>query len=91
MTDVEQEERASDSGIPVNELALASLFLSVVWIFGLGSIAGIVLGRRALREIDRSQGSQGGALFAKAALVIGIFGLGSTGLVIAIAIQASGA
>ena len=91
MTDTERDERAGDSGTPVNELALASLFLSVVWIFGLGSLAGIVLGRRAMRAIDRSQGAEGGAIFAKAAIVIGIFGLGSTGLVIAIAIQASGA
>lgn len=88
MADGEHDRRASDSGIPVNEMALASLFLSMAWIFGVGSLAGIVLGRRALREIDRSQGSQGGALFAKAAIVIGVFGLGSASLVIAIAIQA---
>ena len=68
-----------------NGLALTSLFLGIFWIFGLGSIAAIYLGRRAMQEIDASDGAQGGRAFAWAGIVSGIFGLISLGLVIAIA------
>lgn len=63
-------------------LAIASLFLSIVWIFGLGSIVGIYLGVRSLREIRESDGARGGRSLAIAGLVIGVLGMGSLGLVI---------
>lgn len=71
-----------EEGAETSELALASLFLSLVWLFGLGSIAGIYLARRSLREIRDSDGRIGGRVLAIAGLVIGFIGLGSLALVI---------
>jgi hypothetical protein len=62
--------------------AIASLFIAIVWIFGLGSIVAIFLGRRALREIDES-GDMGGRGIAIAGIVIGLAGLASAGLLVA--------
>ena len=70
-----------------NGLALTSLFLGIFWIFGLGSIAAIYLGHKALREIEISEGAQSGRAFAWAGIVSGLFGLVSLGLVIAIAMN----
>lgn len=63
-------------------LAIASLFLSIVWLFGLGSIAGMYLGARSLREIREADGALGGRSIAIAGLVIGIIGMGSLALVV---------
>lgn len=65
-----------------NDLAIASLFLSIIWIFGVGSVLGIALARRSLREIEASGGRQGGRILAVAGFWIGIIGLGSLALVI---------
>ncbi len=70
-----------------NGLALTSLFLGIFWIFGLGSLVAIYLGHRALREIEASDGRQGGRAFAWAGIASGVFGLISVGLVIAIAMN----
>ena len=80
--------RESDSGAETSELALAALFLSIVWLFGLGSVAGIVLGRRSAKAIEASDGALSGLSLARAAVWVGVFGLASLGLVIAIAVDA---
>lgn len=71
-----------EEGAETSELALASLALSIVWLFGFGSIAGIYFARRSLREIRESEGAIGGRALAIAGLVIGVLGLGSTALVV---------
>jgi hypothetical protein len=63
-------------------LAIASVVLGIVWLFGLGSIAAIGLGWRALRDIDASDGL-GGRGIAIAGIAIGLFGLASAGLLVA--------
>jgi hypothetical protein len=55
--------------------AIASFVLSLVWIFGLGSIVGIVLARSARREIATSNGRITGDGFAIAGMVLGILGV----------------
>lgn len=62
--------RAKTSG-----LAIASFVLSLVWIFGLGSLLGIIFGIIALVTISRSQGAKRGRGWAVAGLVIGVLGL----------------
>ena len=71
-----------------NELALISLGLGIFWLFGFGSLAAIYLARKALIEIDRSEGKESGRAFAWAGILSGIFGLTSTGMVIAVALTA---
>ena len=56
-------------------LAIASFVLSLVWIFGLGSLLAVVFAIIARKNIKRSRGTQNGNGLAIAALVIGILGL----------------
>ena len=57
----------------LNVLAILSLIASFVW--GLGSIAAVIMGHTALRQIERSGGTQSGRPAAVAGLAIGYFGL----------------
>ena len=84
----EAEARRESSGREANELALISLVLGIFWLFGFGSVAAIYLGRKALIEIAEPGRGESGRAFAWAGIVSGIFGLTSTGLVIAVAIKA---
>lgn len=74
-----------DSGDEANELALISLALGIFWLFGFGSLAAIYLGRKALIQIAEPDRHESGRAFAWAGILSGIFGLTSTGLVIAVA------
>lgn len=71
---------APAAGVPTdtNGKAIASLIFGLLWIFGLGSLVAVVLGHMATREIDRSQGRQGGRGIAVAGLILGWLGLAST-------------
>jgi hypothetical protein len=61
-----------------NGLAIASLVLSLLWIWGLGSLLAVILAVRARTQIRDSGGRQGGDGLAVAGLVIGIIGLAGT-------------
>jgi hypothetical protein len=56
-----------------NGLAVASLVASLLWMGWFGSVAAIVLGHVALRQINESGGRQSGRGLAVAGLVIGYF------------------
>lgn len=72
-------------------LAVVSIILSLLWLFGLGSIAGIVTGFVARRRIKRSGGARTGSGLALAGIILGIVTLGLTVLVgLAIAVFAVG-
>jgi hypothetical protein len=58
-----------------NGLAIASLIAGFLWMIWLGSIAAIVLGHVALRQIRASHGRQSGKGLAIAGLAFGYFGL----------------
>ncbi|UJA21522.1 DUF4190 domain-containing protein [Thermoleophilia bacterium SCSIO 60948] len=70
-------------------LAIASLFLSIIWLFGIGSAAGIWLGFKSLRSIKRSSGTEGGRVLAIAGVVIGLVGFASLGLVVVFALYSA--
>ena len=57
-------------------MAIASLVLAILWRYGLGSIAAILLGRSAHHPIEASDGTQTGASLATAGVVVGWIGLG---------------
>src|SRR5438876_8315312 len=61
--------RSSRSGKTVNRLALLSFILGIFWLGGLGSIAAMVLGYHALRQMRGNKGREGGRRMA----FIGIF------------------
>ena len=57
----------------LNALSVVSLVASVLWVCGLGSVAGVVLGAVALNQIKRS-GERGYGL-AVAGIVVGVLGI----------------
>ena len=62
-------------GRHVNGLAIASIVVGVLWMWWLGSLAAVIMGHLALRQIARSGGAQSGRTAALAGLGIGYFGL----------------
>jgi len=54
-----------------NGLAIASLVLSILGLFGIGSLLGIIFGYKARREIRESRGYQSGDGLALAGIIIG--------------------
>ena len=72
-----------------NGLAIASLFLSILWLFGIGSIVGIVLGYLGMGQIRDSGGRQGGRAIAIAGVVVGIIGLASLAVLIAFVVSSA--
>ena len=59
----------------VNGLAIASLVVGVLWMFWWGSVAAVVMGHIALRQIEQSGGTQTGRRVAIAGLTVGYFAL----------------
>jgi hypothetical protein len=68
----------SDVWVPprTNMLAIASLTLGILWLGWLGSLAAVIAGHMARRQIAASNGSQTGNGLATAGLVLGYVGLG---------------
>ncbi|HEV3079921.1 MAG TPA: GYF domain-containing protein [Gemmataceae bacterium] len=64
-----ERRRRAGKAAPVNKLAFASFILGLVWLGGLASVAAIVLGYLALRQISRNKSREGGRRMA----LIGIF------------------
>jgi Domain of unknown function (DUF4190) len=60
---------------PTNGLAIASLLFGIFWLGGIGSLAALVLGYRARREIRNSAGFQRGSSLATIGIVLGWIGL----------------
>jgi hypothetical protein len=58
-----------------NGLAVASLILSIVWLFGIGSILGIIFGFVSRGQIERSRGAQRGDGMAMAGIIVGFITL----------------
>lgn len=67
-------------------LAIAALVLGVLWLGGLGSLAAVVLGVMALRQLRRADGQRGGRGLAIAGAALGGVGLVATLLLASIAI-----
>jgi hypothetical protein len=78
------EEEADTNG-----LAIASVFLGIIWIFGIGSVLAIVLGYLGLKQIRASDGLQGGRAIAIAGVIIGIVGLLSLAILVAFLISSA--
>ena len=70
---------AGESG-EVNRLAIASLVLGLLWLYGLGTVAALVLGYSARRQI-RETGQRGEGL-AVAGIVFGWLGVAVVVLVV---------
>lgn len=62
-------------GQTTNGLAIASLVLGIVWVFGLGSILAVIFGFVGRKQIRQSGGRQGGGGMAIAGIVLGFVGV----------------
>jgi hypothetical protein len=58
-----------------NGLAIASVVSAVFWMWWLGSLAAVIMGHAALRQINRSGGRQTGRGVAITGLALGYLGL----------------
>ncbi|MDA2979426.1 MAG: DUF4190 domain-containing protein [Actinomycetota bacterium] len=58
-----------------NGLAIASLVLGIVWIYWIGSVLAVIFGGVAIKQINASNGQQGGKGLAIAGLVLGLVGV----------------
>jgi hypothetical protein len=65
-----------------NGLAIAAMVLGIVWVYWIGSILALIFGYIAKRQIDESQGRQGGRGMAIAGIVLGWVGVGVLALCI---------
>jgi uncharacterized protein DUF4190/uncharacterized protein DUF1707 len=61
--------------VRTNGLAIASLVVACLWMFGLGSMLAIVFGHLALHQINRSAGAETGRGVAFAGLALGYLGI----------------
>jgi hypothetical protein len=73
-----------------NGLAVASLVLGILWVWGLGAILALIFGIVGRRQIANSNGRQGGGGLATAGIVLGSLGIvGAVTLTIGLALAGS--
>lgn len=58
-----------------NGLAIASMVLGIVWIYGIGAALALIFGYQAKAQIDRSGGREAGRGMAIAGIVLGWIGI----------------
>lgn len=71
-----------------NGLAIASLVLGLLWLYGVGSILAMIFGHVAMSQIDGSRGGQTGRGMALAGAILGYIGTAVLVLVILVAASA---
>jgi hypothetical protein len=65
-----------------NQFAMASLVLSISWVFFIGSVLGVIFGHLALPQIKESNGEETGRGSAMLGLLIGYTGIAAGLLVV---------
>jgi len=88
---IQPTEQQSSEHIIVSKTsgkAIASLVLSLLWLYGIGSILAIILGHMARTDVENSKGRLTGGGIALAGLIIGYISLAVVvlGILAAIAI-----
>ncbi len=68
--------------VTTSGLAIASVVFGLLWIFGVGSLIGLVLGIAALRRIRRARGLIGGRVIAVLGITISASTLAGTALLL---------
>lgn len=63
-------------------MAVASMVLGILWLWGIGAILALVFGYSAKSQIDRSGGTETGRGMAVAGIVLGWIGIAGLLLVI---------
>jgi Domain of unknown function (DUF4190) len=81
-------QQCNNTKTGTNGMAVASFVLSILWMWGLGSVLAVIFGAIARKQIGES--GQGGGGLATAGLVIGIVGIVGA-VILTIIIVAAGA
>lgn len=71
-----------------NGLAIASMVLGILWIYGIGAVLALIFGYQARTQIDASGGTQTGRGMATAGIVLGWIGVGGI-IILILAVAAS--
>lgn len=58
-----------------NGLAIASMVLGIVWLYGIGAVLALIFGYQARKQIDASGGRETGRGMAIAGIVLGWVGV----------------
>lgn len=74
-----------------NGMAIASMVLGIVWLYGVGSILALIFGYISRKQIAASGGRQKGSGMAMAGIVLGWIGCATLTLIIILAIASAGA
>jgi uncharacterized membrane protein len=85
----ETASAGGDEDAETSGLAIASLFLGIIWLFGLGSILAIVLGYLGMKQVRESEGTRSGWAIALAGVIVGVVGLASLGILIGFLISSA--
>ena len=73
-----------------NGMAIASMVLGILWLYGIGAVLALIFGYSAKKQIDQSGGTQTGRGMAVAGIVLGWIGVAGTVLTIIAAASTSG-
>lgn len=68
-----------------NGMAVTSMVLGILWLYGVGAILALIFGYIARNQIDQSGGSQSGRGMAVAGIVLGWIGIAGLLLIIIVA------
>ncbi len=83
---MEQQPYTYQPSPPTNGLAIASLIASILGLVNflpiIGSIAGLIMGYMAKKQIEESMGASGGEGIAKWGIILGWVGIGLSLLII---------
>lgn len=71
----------------LDRLAILTFVLAVVWLFGIGSLLALYVGRLSLRRM-RVEPELRGRTLAWAGVAVGVFGIGMAGLWIGLSVTA---
>ncbi len=66
-------------------MAIASLVLGIVWVYGIGSLLAVIFGSGGRSQIKQSNGEQTGGGLATAGIILGFLGLSLLIIVFAVA------
>ena len=67
--------KSKNSNSKWSKTAIAGFVLSILWIYGLGSLSAIILGIISTRKINRGKGKLKGKGFSIASIILGSIGL----------------
>lgn len=86
---LEQQAKQAAVKKSTSGLAVASMICALIWVWGLGSLLGLIFGRIARQQISESKGNVGGGGMATTGIVLGWIGVVSSAFFLLVALIGS--